>query len=206
MNEIIGYQLDFVIPKGATGSTGPTGPRGEQGIMGPQGIQGPTGPKGEQGIMGPPGIPGPSSFTLSAYGGRLNNTTATITPNIIGAWTQIPLGTTMPSINVIETEENQLKLEQDGVYEINFYANISVDKNSEVTLIVRKNEINIPSTVITKNLTANQESIFIGSVLVSLNDDNIIDMAISATEDNITINFGQGMNASLSLKKIDENE
>ena len=203
MDEIIGYQLDFVIPKGDKGEQGLPGiqgPKGDKGDVGPQG------PKGDKGDIGPQGPIGPSIFTLAAYGGKYNNTSMDITSTDIGTWTQIPLPNLMPSVNANETENSYIKLEQDGIYEINFFVNVSVNKSSGVTLIVRQNEINIPSTVITKNLTSDQDSIFQGSALVELKADDKIDMAISATEGNVTINFGTGMNASLSVKKIDESE
>ena len=251
MDEIVGYKLDFVIPKGDKGDEGPQGepgpkgdigqigpkgdkgdigqigPKGDKGDTGPrgeQGIKGEQGPRGEQGIQGnvgptgpkgDKGEPGQSAFTLSAYGGKYNNTQMNIQANIIGAWTQIPLPNSMPSINANESENNDIKLdgeentielEQDGIYEINFFVNFSTDKNTTVTLIVRQNETNIPSTVVTKKVSANQEEIFSGNTYVELKADDKIDLAISANDENVTINFNQGMNASLTVKKIDEAE
>ncbi len=230
MDEIVGYKLDFVIPKGDKGDEGPQGepgPKGDIGQIGPKGDKGDTGPRGEQGIKGDQGPrgeqgiqgnvgptgpkgdkgePGQSAFTLSAYGGKYNNTQMNIQANIIGAWTQIPLPNSMPSINANESENSDLKLEQDGIYEINFFVNFSTDKNTTVTLIARQNETNIPSTVVTKKVSANQEEIFSGNTYVELKADDKIDLAISANDENVTINFNQGMNASLTVKKIDEAE
>ncbi len=230
MDEIIAYQLDFLIPKGEKGDTGEkgeqgipgeigpkgeqglTGERGEKGEQGPVGPKGDTGEKGEKGDPGPvgpkgdPGPAGPPAFSLSAYGGKYNNTTMDITSTDIGNWTQINLPNLMPNVNANETEESYIKLEQDGIYEINFFANISVNKDCDVTLIVRKNEKNIPSMVITQNVSTQKDTIFQGSALEVLKADDKIDMAISANHENVTINFGKGMNASLSVKKIDESE
>ena len=215
MAKITGYQLDFIIPKGKTGENGtpgqvgpigPKGDKGDTGPIGPQGVKGDTGERGPKGEKGDRGDPGPSS--LNAYGGKYNNTQFDITSSIIGAWTQVQLPTLMPNINANETENNYIKLEQDGVYEINYFANISVNKDTTVTLIVRKNETNIPSAVITKKLTQGVDSIYCGSTIVSLNADDQIDMAVSATEEDVTISFGNGtgVNASLTVKKIDESE
>ena len=129
-----------------------------------------------------------------------------ITATVIGAWTQIQLPNLMPNVNANETENHYIMLEQDGIYQINYFANISVDKDTTVTLIVRQNETNIPSTVITKKLAAQTETLYYGSTLASLKADDKIDIAISATDENITIHFGTGMNASLSVMKIDEAE
>ncbi len=206
MDEVIGYQLDFLIPKGEQGEQGIPGPIGPKGEQGEKGDIGPMGPKGEQGEKGDVGPRGPSSFSLAAYGGKYNNTIMDITSIDIGNWTQINLPNLMPNVNANETEESYIKLEQDGIYEINFFVNISVDKDCAVTLIVRKNEINIPSTVITKNIPAQKDTIYQGSVLETLQADDKIDMAISANQENVTIKFVTGMNASLSVKKIDESE
>ncbi len=171
---ITGYRLDFVIPKG------------------------------DQGEQGPKGDPGISSSTLSAYGGKYNHTIQNLTSPGLGSWIQIPLPTALPSINLKETEDNTLTLEQDGVYEINYFLKASVSKQTSLTLIVRKNSMNIPSTVIMQELLPNTENLYYGSTLVNLNADDKVDMEISTTEENVIVQLRNGMNANLTIKKIDE--
>lgn len=217
-NENIFYKNGCYVlgPTGPTGEPGPKGEKGDPGPPGPPGAIGPQGEKGDPGPLGPtgesgpkgekgdPGPPGPSSFTLSAYGGKYNSKRTNLKPTGLGNWIQIPLEFTMPNINIIDTIENAVKLEQDGIYEINFFINISVLQETSLTLIVRRNGINIPSTVITKELLPSKETIYIGTTIFKLEADDEIDMAISTTTEDTVVNFGAGMNASLTLKKIDE--
>ena len=198
------YQLDFVIPKGDMGPPGPIGERGPKGDMGPKGEVGPKGEKGERGPKGDMGPPGPQSFSLSVYGGKYNNTPTTITTLGIGYWVEVPLITSMPNINIIENSESNITVNQDGIYEINFFINVAVSTDTSLTLIVRKNEVNIPSTVIRQEVSANKETIFYGSALEVLEADDKIDMAISTTDQDVKVDFKTGVTASLIVKKIDE--
>ncbi len=210
-NDII---LNFVIPRGKQGMIGPTGPRGNQGSIGPtgpkgdEGPMGPPGPKGEKGDKGERGDMGPAgrNVNLAAYGGKFNNLTTSISA-ISGAWIQIPLPFTMPSINIKENGiENTIELEQDGIYEIDYFAQLSVDKLTEVTLIIRQNEINIPSSVIIKKAEPNKEISFCGNIIVSLKADDALDMAFSTTDEEVMVDFGNEVTARLTIKKIDEAE
>ena len=196
--------------QGEKGLKGDSGPSGEIGPIGPPGPKGDQGPKGEPGPRGEIGPPGPSS--LNAYGGKYNNVTTTITPPQVGDWIQVPLPSSMPSININGSIENgdefinTLKMEQDGIYEINYFVNVSVSKETELTLIVRKNTVNIPSSVITKKVLANTDISYNGSIIVELKADDEIDMELSATDEDTEITFGNGTTATLTAKKIDEAE
>ncbi len=215
-------------PTGPKGDIGPMGPKGEQGIQGlqgvqgipgpqgvpgeqgEQGLQGPRGEQGEQGMqgeVGPTGPMGPAGAALiSAYGGKYNNMTSIINTMGAGRWVQIPLNESMANINVVNTNENAIKLEQDGVYEINYSLNITANSNTIITVMVRENSIMIPSTVIAKSVIPNDFVSFNGSVIVELKADDVLDMALSTTIDNVMINFGTGITATLSVKKLDEIE
>lgn len=70
------------------------------------GATGPTGPTGLTGATGPTG----SSGALSAYGGRYNNTTQTISL-ATGTQTQITLTNTMPNRNVTYTPANSINIQ-----------------------------------------------------------------------------------------------
>ena len=155
--------------------------------------------------MGPTGPRGPAGYALlSAYGGKYNNMTNTLDTQGAGLWSQIPLIETMDNINIINNIENAFKLEQDGVYELNYFLNISANKDTTITFMVRENGVMIPSTVIAKNIKPNEIESFNGNTIVSLRADDVLDMELSATVDNVTIIFGSGITASLSIKKIDE--
>ena len=175
------YLLNFTIPQG------PTGPTGNIGATGPQGVTGPTGPTG-------------SSEGLKAYGGRYNNTSQTINLTI-GAATQIPLSTTMPNSNTTYTTANSITISQSGVYEINYFSNMTADLATGVTMSVRQNGTNIPSTTITRSLSANTGAVFSGSTIVSLTSGAVIDLAITSLIA-VGITLESGVNATLSVKRL----
>lgn len=199
--------------QGIQGLQGPQGERGLQGLPGIQGEQGPQGPRGEPGVMGPQGEIGPTGPTgpagaalLSAYGGKYNNITTMINTLGAGTWQQIPLVEIMDNINIVDTTENALVLEQDGIYEINYTLNISIDKPATVMVMLRVNQVMLPSTLITKKITTNDTASFNMNMIETLNAGDTIDMQISTTEDNIAVTLGSGITASLSVKKLDEIE
>ncbi len=201
-------------PQGIEGQTGPQGPQGKEGPQGEIGPTGPTGPRGLEGPIGPQGIQGPIGDTgpqgpaypyLIAYGGKYNNTTVTFNNLAIGYWARIPLTTDLPNLNVIEGEENNnIVVVEGGIYEINYFVKASCDKQTTLILIVANNNVNIPSTVIYKQVNPNEENIFSASTIVNLDANDALDLQISSTEDDTTISLGNGMNANLIVKKIDE--
>lgn len=197
-----GYTLDFVIPQGPTGSqgiqgvTGATGPTGPQGIAGTNGATGPTGPQGSQGVVG---ATGPANG-LNAYGGKYNNTPQTLNL-VIGSATQIPLANSMPNLNTTYTPTNSITVAQAGTYEINYFSNVTAALGTTVTQAVRINGTNIPSTIISRILSVGVGSTYTGSTIVTLAAGDVIDMAISALLA-VGLTLGSGVNATLSVKKI----
>ena len=167
-----GYTLDFVIPQGPTGPTG---------------------------ITGPTGVTGPSNG-LNAYGGKYNNTTSTLNLGI-GTQTQIPLPTAMPNLNTTYTPANSITVAQAGTYEINYYSNISAAVATTITMAVRNNGTNIPSTVISRILSVGVGSIYSGSTIITLAAGDVIDIAISALLA-VGVTLGTGVNATLTVKKL----
>lgn len=190
---ITGYVLDFTIPAGITGPTGP------QGLQGALGATGPTGPQGLQGTPGATGPTGPSG-SLNAYGGKYSTTTQTLNLGL-GTQTQIGLANSMPNLNITYSPTNSITVTQAGIYEINFYSNVSVAIGTTLTLAVRANGTNIPSTVISRLLPVGVNSIYSGSTIVTLTAGSVIDMAVSASLA-VGVTLGSGVNATLSVKKI----
>ncbi len=193
------YEINFVIPQGPTGPQGLTGTTGPTGPQGLTGTTGPTGPQGLAGITGPTGPTGPSSG-LAAYGGKYNNTSSNISLGI-GTQSQVPLPVSMPNLNTTYATTNSITVTQGGVYEINFYSNVSVALGTTLTLAVRANGTNIASTVVSRALSVGTSSIYSGSVLVQLPANTVIDMAVSALLA-VGVTLGGGTSASLTVKKI----
>ncbi len=166
--------LNFVIPRGATGVTGPAGAAG---------------------ATGPTGI-----TDLNAYGGLYNTTPQTLNLTV-GGTTQLPLPTAMPLKNVTITPTNSLTVETDGVYEINYYSNVSAALGTTVTMSVRINGTAIPQASISRVLSVGVGSLYNGSIIIALNAGDVIDMALSALLA-VGITLGGGVNTTLSVKQI----
>lgn len=176
------YLLNFTIPQG------PTGPTGNQGISGPTGATGPTGPTG------------PTSDGLKAYGGKYNNTEQTISLSLLTP-SQIPLANTMPNSNTTYTTANTITATQGGIYEINYFINMSAAIATTVTVAVRNNGTNITSSIISRALAVGTNSIYSGSTIVNLSDGANIDLAMSSSLA-VGITLGTGVNASLTIKRL----
>ena len=186
-------------PQGLAGEVGATGPTGPQGLAGEVGATGPTGPTGPQGLQGITGPTGPTAG-LNAYGERYNDTSELIDITLAGE-TQIPLPNSAPNLNTTYTPENSITIEQAGTYEINYYSNMTAAVATTVTMSVRNNGTDIPSTVISRALSVGVSSIYSGSAIVELAAGDVIDMALSALLA-VGVTLGTGVNATLSVKRI----
>ena len=218
-------------PTGATGNTGADGATGPTGATGNTGATGPIGPTGitptiDVGAVttGEPGTPvevrnsgtnenavfdfiiprgdtGPAgSGALNAYGGKYNNTTQTLNL-LLGTQTVLPLPVSMP-LNNVGSGTNSLSIQQSGVYEINYMFNASASLGAAVTLAVRRNGTNIPSTEERHLLAVATESIFSGSVITTLSAGDAIDIAVSAAVA-LALTLSTGVTVTLSVKLLD---
>ncbi len=152
-----------------------------------------------QGPTGPIGPSGPANG-LNAYGGKYNNSASTLNLGIL-TQTQIPLPTSMPNLNTTYPASNSITVNQSGIYEINYFLNVSVAIGTTLTLAVRANGSNIPSTVVSRVLSVGTSSVYSGSTIVNLAAGTTIDMAISALVA-VGVNLSSGVNATLSVKKL----
>lgn len=107
----------------------------------------------------------------------------------------------MYNLNVTFTPANAITVKYFGVYEVSYYCNISVDKETDVSLSVRTNGNKMPACTVTKHLTAGIDSTLSGSVIIIILDGAAIDMVISAT-DSTKVTFAPNTNASFSIKKL----
>ena len=100
------------------------------------------------------------------------------------------------------TASNTIEVDQTGVYDLNYFADVNPNQNTALTFAVRRNNVNIPETVSTRNLTAGTDAIFSGSPIVFLNSGDTLDMVISSP-DAAQVSLSDGGRASLSSKKLD---
>jgi len=147
----------------------------------------------------PAGPTGPAAG-LNAYGGKYNNTSQTINLGI-GTQSQIPLPTSMPNLNTTYTATNSITITTTGTYEINYFSNLSAAIATTLTMAVRANGANIPSTVISRALSVGTNSVYSGNVIVNLTAGTVIDMAISALLA-VGVTLGSGVNSTLTIKKL----
>ena len=148
---------------GSTGPTGPTGPTGQEGSMGSIGSTGSTGPTGIQGPVGTGGSLG--------YWGSFWSTETQLNiidtnqddPNQAKEMTLNNTGTNSNGISI--TNNSQITFANDGVYNIQFSAQIQ-DTNSSGSKVVqiwfRKNGMNLPDSNTNVN-TDNQNSYIVAS-------------------------------------------
>lgn len=108
----------------------------------------------------------------------------------------------MPNLNTTYASTNSITVAQAGTYEINYFSNVSAAVATTLTQAVRINGNNISSTVLSRVLSVGVGSIYSGSVIVTLAAGDVIDMALSALLA-VGITLGTGVNASLTLKKLD---
>lgn len=169
--------LNFSIPRGDVGPTGPTGPTGEQG------------PAGEDAEV--------TYAYASKY--QTNNQAISLTANVIS---QVPLTENGPSINVINNEANKLSIIEDGVYKIDYSFAGTSSAAATITLEVRNNGNTINGGKNSRVVTASGLADIQGSTLVNLTANDVIDLAISSSE-NATITPTNETNAYLIIEKID---
>lgn len=195
--------LNFVIPRGATGATGATGPAGAIGATGPAGasVTGATGATGAIGATGPTGATGATGVAdLNAYGGLYNATPQTLNLTL-GGTTQLPIAATMPLKNVSYAPANSITVSATGVYEINYYTNVSAALGTTVTLAVRRNGTAIPQATLSRVLAVGVGSLYNGSFIITLNAGDVIDMALSALLA-VGVTLGGGVNTTLTVKQL----
>lgn len=136
---------------------------------------------------------------LASFGGRFSDAHQIIRI-VIGSDSQVPLPSTMPNLNTTY-KDNTIIVEEAGIYEINYFVNASVELATFLTLAVRSNGVNIPSTVISRLVDVDTGNFYSGSTIVSLPAKAEIDMVMSALIA-VGITLGTGLNATLTVKKL----
>lgn len=196
-------------PTGATGPTGPTGatgPTGPTGATGPQGLQGAAGAQGAQGIAGPTGPTGPTGpagatvAPTNTYGRKYDTTENTIAleENVAK---DIPLGSNGPSNGITLTTQNKLTIPADGTYKVDYYFYGSSNANAEITININQNDTPIGSTTISKDVTANVDTEFVGSSINEFKENDQIGLSIDSSAQ-ATIAPASGTSAYINIIRI----
>ncbi len=164
--------LNFSIPRGSTGPMGPVGP---------------TGPTG-------------SSTGIDTYGERYTEgaETVSLTANQDA---QVPLKTNGPSQNVSYNTANAITVNTTGTYQIYYLLNASSSQQGELTVSLRKNNIELVGTNIALDVTANQNQLFTGSIITTLESNDTIDLAVNQTV-TATLSLDSSIGAKISIIKL----
>lgn len=97
----------------------------------------------------PTGPTGPSG--LKAYGGRYNNASTTL--NLQANTTvKVPLLNMMPPRKESYTNETNIILENSGTYELTYKITATSNKNTQLTLVIQENGIDIPASINEENV------------------------------------------------------
>ncbi len=107
----------------------------------------------------------------------------------------------MSNLNTTYATQNSITIVQSGTYEINYLINVSVAIGTTLTIAIRNNGTNIPSTIISRVLSVGTTSTYSGSVIVPLTAGNTLDMAISALIA-VGVTLGTGTSAIMTVKKL----
>lgn len=226
------HTLDFYIPQGFDGANGERGPKGDDGkseaiaITGTKTLEpneeakvednfdgtthnltisiprGHTGEPGKNGDIGPAGPQGPSGVALlDAYASLYedNGNSYTLRPNVSN---QVELSKTSQSKNVDTTFTHSIKIKNEGIYKIDYFFSATSSAVTDISLEVRKNNTTIPGTKIIKKVNAQEYVSFYGNIIVDINAQEIIDLAVTSTQQ-VTLTPGDETISYLTLMKID---
>lgn len=171
------HYLTFLIPKG------------EKGEIGPKGDIGPTGP---QGLVGTAILD--SYASLYEDNGNSYMLTAN-TPN------QVELSKNSQVKNMDISFTNTVKVQNTGIYKIDYFFSSVASAQSNISIELRKENVTINGTKITRKVN-NQEYVwFNGSIIVSLNKSEKVDLAVSSTT-NVTLTPDEDTVSYLSIMQI----
>ncbi len=177
-------------------------------VPGPRGPRGFTGPQGPQ---GPQGQPGSAGAGLAAYGGLYNSSTQLPAFTAANAYVQLRLNTATPLKNVT-AGANQLTIQSEGDYEINYTLLVSTNRAADVAAAVRNNGTPIAQTravqtlAIDNTTTLAYDGRLTCSTIVRLAAGSVLDLAMSVLNTlpaGLEAAVSGNANASLSVKRLD---
>lgn len=168
--------LDFIIPRGLDGEEGPTGPAGEIG---------PTGPAGPVNI---------------AFAHKFNDVGVTENLNANVPVT-IELNRTGEAINISADPENEITINTNGTYKIDYFFEGSSSLDTALVVGVNLNDESIDGSEISKDVVTNNDTDFHGSVVVKASINDFINIYIKSRKDAV-ITYAPDTNAYLIVTRL----
>ena len=208
------HNLTFLIPKGMQGDIGPQGVKGETGISEKITIvETKTINAGENAsvtdnfsnnthnltFLIPRGEEGTTSINAYASLYESNGNSYTLNP---GRSNQIELGSISASKNVDTSFTNAVRIKSNGTYKIDYFFTAQSNSAGDISLVLRKENNEIPGSKITVKVTDSSYAVFNGSIIVNLNINDKVDMAVSS-ENSLTLTPGEDTIAYLNLIKLE---
>lgn len=144
---------------------------------------------------------GPSgTIQTNIYGRKYNTSQNTLTLEV-SVPQDVPLGSNGPSNGITLNNQNKLTIPSDGTYKVDYYFSGSASTNTKITINVKQNDTPIGSTTISKDVTANVSSDFVGSTINAFKTNDQIGITISSTNA-ATITPGSDTSAYINIVKI----
>ena len=180
-------------------------------VPGPRGPRGLTGAQGPQGPQGQPGPAGASSAGLAAYGGMYNSSTQLLAFTAVNAYLRLQLNTLMPMKNVT-AGPNQLTIQNEGDYEINYNLLVNTNRAVDVAAVVRNNGTPITQTRAVQTLAIDNTTTLAYdgrlncSTIVHLTAGSVLDLAMAVLNTlpaGLDAAVSGNANATLSVKRLD---
>ncbi len=154
-----------------------------------------------RGATGPAGPVGPAGVSTTNTYGRIYDTSETPITLVANVSSDVPLKTNGPANLITLTTANKLTIPTTGTYKVDYYFSGSSNASTEITLNVKQNDNPVDSTTISKSVTQNQNTDFVGSTILSLTANDQIGLALQAT-DAATLTPESGTSAYLNIFRI----
>lgn len=159
----------------------------------------PKGEKGEKGDQGPKGDKGEPA-KVEAYSMKYSNQNVPLQLSRM-ADKVVPLNEEGKSYHIDNTQENSIKIQEEGYYQISYYLSGTPNVSASLTVTVRNNDILMAGTNLKTKWEPNTLNNVSNTVIAELLKDDVINLNVRADSET-TLTFNDGTTAVLTLIKI----
>ncbi len=205
--------------RGPRGKTGPTGPSGKNGdtIYVRSTVTAEAGNSAKvidtnegnnhildfvipKGFIGPTGPTGPAGPVNVAFAHRFNDvgTIMNLTENVPNF---VTLNRNGEAMNIGIEEEGSFIIKSNGIYKIDFFFSGWASIDTSLVLGIDKNDEIVDGSEISRDITANTDSFFYGSVIIKCVSNDSIGFFIKSRKD-VTITYSPDINAYMIITKL----
>lgn len=214
-NQLIGV-------KGPKGDVGPTGPSGNNGdtISVRSTITAEAGsnaevidtnqgsnhildfiiPKGFDGIVGPTGPTGPAGPVNVAFAHKFNDV-GTVVQLVENVPNFVELNRNGEAMNIEIDDSGSFTIKSDGIYKVEYFFSGWASIDTALVLGLDKNDEVIDGTEVSRDVTADTDSFFYGSVIIKAKVDDTIGFFIKSRKD-VTVTYSPDINAYMIITRL----